>query len=216
MKINEIITEEELDEGWKEKLAAAGLAATIGLGAAGGAQARVMPGRDPDVNRLTGKPVATQQVQKDTDKKDVKQGFSKEYLQKVVNDELPRPLISKEKAQELLDRMDKLDPVSPEEAGKIILKKRSMESLSRKKHIIKEAGSQGSTTSAMMGSVPNPHISPGPARGKTSYMGKPGGPGGTKAPPQPKVKQPKKRDGTAVNALDVKTSLFGEGNAIKR
>ena len=209
MKINEIITEDQLDEGWKEKLAAAGLAATIGLGSAGGAQARVMPGQDPDVNRLTGKPVATQQVKKDTD---AKQGFSKEYLQKVVNDELPRPMISKEKAQELLDRMDKLDPVSPEEAGKIMLKKRSMESVSRKKHTIKEAGSQGSTTSAMVGSFPNPHISPGPARGKTSYTGKPGGPGGTKAPPQPKPKKQKPTD----NALDMKTSLFGEGNAIKR
>lgn len=31
-----------------------------------------------------------------------------------------------------------------------------------------------------------------------------------------KTKQPKKKDGTAVNALDMKTSLFGEGNAIKR
>ena len=203
MKINEIITEEQLDEGWKEKLAAAGLAATIGLGAAGGAQARVMPGQDPDVNRLTGKPVATQQVQKDTD---AKQGFSKEYLQKVVNDELPRPLISKEKAQEILDKMDKLDPVSPEEAGKIILKKRS----------VGESATAGATSAANIATVANPHISPGPARGKTSYTGKPGGPGGTKAPPQPKVKQPKKRDGTAVNALDVKASLFGEGNAIKR
>lgn len=209
MKINEIITEDQLDEGWKEKLAAAGLAATIGLGSAGGAQARVMPGQDPDVNRLTGKPVATQQVQKDTD---AKQGFSKEYLQKVINGELPRPMISKEKAQELLDKMDKLDPVSPEEAGKIILKRRSMESVSRKKQTIKEAGSQGSTTSGMIGSFANPHISPGPARGKTSYTGKPGGPGGTKAPPQPKPKKQKPTD----NALDMKTSLFGEGNAIKR
>ena len=210
MKINEIITEDELDEGWKEKLAAAGLAATIGLGAAGGAQARAMPGQDPDVNRLTGKPVATQQVQKDTDKKDVKQGFSKEYLQKVVNDELPRPMISKEKAQELLDKMDKLDPVSPEEAGKIILKKRSIEGLSTKGRAIKEA-TAGSTTSAMVGSFPNPQISPGPARGKASYTGKPGQ-SGTKAPPQPKPKKQKPTD----NALDMKTSLFGEGNAIKR
>ena len=70
----------------------------------------------------------------------------------------------------------------------------------------------GASTSAMMGTVPNPHISPGPARGKTSYLGKPGGPGGTKSPPQPKPKKQKPTD----NALDMKTSLFGEGNAIKR
>jgi hypothetical protein len=93
---------ESLDEDWRKKLAAAGLAASIGLGAAGGAQARVTPGQDANINRLTGKPVATQQVQKDTDKKDIKQGFSKEYLQKVIDGELPRPLISKEKAKELL------------------------------------------------------------------------------------------------------------------
>jgi hypothetical protein len=199
MKIQEIITEDQLDEGWKEKLAAAGLAATIGLGSAGGAQARVMPGQDPDVNRLTGKPVATQQVQKDTD---AKQGFSKEYLQKVINGELPRPLVSKEKAQELLDRMDKLDPVSPEEAGKIILKKRS----------VGETATAGATSAGNISTVANPHISPGSARGKLSYTGKPGGPGGTKAPPQPTPKKQKPTD----NALDnTGTSLFG-GPAIKR
>lgn len=209
MRINEIIIESELDEGWKEKLAAAGLAATIGLGAAGGAQARVLPGQDPDVNRLTGKPVATQQVQKDTDKKDVKQGFSKEYLQKVVNDELPRPMISKEKAQELLDKMSDLDPVSPDEAGKIILKKRSMESVTNSK--IKESATAGATSAGNIATVANPHISPGPARGKSSYTGKPGQ-SGTKSPPQPKPKKQKPTD----NALDMKTSLFGEGGAIKR
>jgi len=74
----------------------------------------------------------------------------------------------------------------------------------------------GASTSAMMGTVPNPHISPGSARGKRSYTGIPGGPSGTKSPPQPKVRQPKKRDGTAVNALDMKASLFGEGNFVKR
>jgi hypothetical protein len=209
MKIQEIITEDQLDDGWKEKLAAAGLAATIGLGAAGGAQARVLPGQDPDVNRLTGKPVATQQVQKDTDKKDVKQGFSKQYLQKVVNDELPRPMISKEKAQELLDKMSDLDPVSPDEAGKIILKKRSMESVTNSK--IKESATAGATSAGNIATVANPHISPGPARGKSSYTGKPGQ-SGTKSPPQPKPKKQKPTD----NALNMKTSLFGEGGAIKR
>lgn len=79
-----------------------------------------------------------------------------------------------------------------------------------------EVASAGAVTSAMMGSTPNPHISPGPARGTKNYLGKPGGPGGTKSPPQPKVKQPKNKNGTAKNALDMKASLFGEGNLIKR
>lgn len=77
--------------------------------------------------------------------------------------------------------------------------------------ILVEEATAGSTSSAMMGSVPNPHISPGSARGKTSYTGAPGK-SGTKAPPQPKPKKQKPSD----NALDMKTSLFGEGNAIKR
>jgi len=49
----------DLNEGWKDKLAAAALAGTMALGAAG-AQARVSPGDDPSINRLNGKPVATQ------------------------------------------------------------------------------------------------------------------------------------------------------------
>ena len=81
---------------------------------------------------------------------------------------------------------------------------------------ILESATAGATSSGSIATVVSPHLSPGKARGKTSYIGKPGGPGGTKAPPQPKVKQPKKKDGTAVNALDMKTSVFGEGNAIKR
>ena len=39
---------------------------------------------------------------------------------------------------------------------------------------------------------------------------------GTKAPPQPKVVQPKNKDGTAVNGLDIKgASVFG-GPPMKR
>ncbi len=75
-----------------------------------------------------------------------------------------------------------------------------------------ETATAGATSAGNIATVANPHISPGPARGKTSYTGKPGGPGGTKAPPQPKPKKQKPTD----NALDMKTSLFGEGNAIKR
>ena len=55
-----------------------------------------------------------------------------------------------------------------------------------------------------IGTVINPHISPGKARGKKSYTGSMETGSGTKAPPQPKVVQPKKSDGTAVNGLDIK------------
>jgi hypothetical protein len=76
--------------------------------------------------------------------------------------------------------------------------------------ILVEEATSGSTTSAMVGSVPNPHISPGRARGKKSYTGTPGR-SGTRSPAQPKP-----ADMTGKNALDMKTSLFGEGNLIKR
>jgi hypothetical protein len=78
-----------------------------------------------------------------------------------------------------------------------------------------ESASEGATSSANIGSIPNPNISPGKARGKKSYTGSPGK-SGTKAPPQPKIVQPKTKAGTAINALDVKgTSLFG-GSTLKR
>lgn len=81
---------------------------------------------------------------------------------------------------------------------------------------IVESATAGATSTASIGTVVNPHISPGPARGKRSYLGSPSTGSGTKAPPQPKVVQRKKRDGTAVGAHELKgVSLFGQG-AIKR
>lgn len=77
--------------------------------------------------------------------------------------------------------------------------------------IITETATAGSTSSGMVGSIANPHISPGSARGKTSYTGAPGR-SGTRSPPQPKPRKQKPSD----NALDMKTSLFGEGNLLKR
>lgn len=77
---------------------------------------------------------------------------------------------------------------------------------------ILESATAGSTSSGSIATIANPHISPGKARGKTSYLGKPGGPGGTKSPPQPKPKKQKPTD----NALNMKTSLFGEGTLLKR
>ena len=87
---------------------------------------------------------------------------------------------------------------------------------------VSESATAGATSSASIGTVDAPHISPGKARGKKSYVGDPwGGKSGTKAPPQPKVVQPKTKAGTAVNGLDIKgKSLFGgpanEAAVIKR
>jgi len=70
-----------------------------------------------------------------------------------------------------------------------------------------ESASEGAMVSANFATVVNPQISPGPARGKRSYTGRPGK-SGTKSPSQPKVK--------SVTAHDTNVSLFGEGNLIKR
>jgi hypothetical protein len=83
-----------------------------------------------------------------------------------------------------------------------------------------ETASAGATSAASIGTVDAPHISPGKARGKKSYTGTPGH-SGTKAPPQPKVVQPKNKNGTAKNGLDIKSvSVFGgpknEAQVIKR
>lgn len=61
---------EGVDEGWKEKLAAAGLAGAMALGA-GNAAARVSGDEDPNINRFTGKPIATQTAPADVPKQDV-------------------------------------------------------------------------------------------------------------------------------------------------
>ncbi len=76
---------------------------------------------------------------------------------------------------------------------------------------ILESATAGATSSANIGTVDAPHISPGKARGKKSYTGSPGK-SGTKSPAQPKPKKQKPTD----NALDMKTNIFGEGNFIKR
>ena len=82
-------------------------------------------------------------------------------------------------------------------------------------HELLETASAGATSASAIGTVPNPHISPGKARGNRSYTGSPGK-SGTKAPPQPKIVQPTTAVGTAKNALDLPgTSLFG-GNAVRK
>jgi len=73
-----------------------------------------------------------------------------------------------------------------------------------------ETATAGATSAANIGTVDAPQLSPGKARGKKSYTGSPGK-SGTKAPPQPKVVQPKTSAGTAVNALDMKgKNIFGQ------
>jgi hypothetical protein len=102
------MAENNLDEGFGSKLAGLGLAGAMALGAAG-ANARVVPGQDnPDINRLTGKPNVTQVAPNDV-KPAAPAGFNKEYLQSVIDGKHPRPMISKEKAAELLMKMNAVD-----------------------------------------------------------------------------------------------------------
>lgn len=69
---------ESMDEGWKEKLAAAGLAGAMALGS-GNAAARVSGDEDPSINRLTGKPIATQVSPADSEKGDATSPLSSRY-----------------------------------------------------------------------------------------------------------------------------------------
>lgn len=78
-------------------------------------------------------------------------------------------------------------------------------------HELIESATAGATSAGNIASVEAPHLSPGKARGKRSYTGSPGK-SGTKAPPQPKPKKQKPTD----NALNMKASLFGEGNFVRR
>lgn len=79
-------------------------------------------------------------------------------------------------------------------------------------HELFEEASAGATSAGDIASVYNPHIAIG--KRTTSYAGSPGKPG-TKSPKPPKVVQPKNTDGTAKNALNTQTNIFG-GTPIKR
>jgi hypothetical protein len=97
-----------MEEGVGSKLAGLGLAGAMALGA-GGAQARVSGDETPGINRLTGKPNTTQQAV-DPAKAEAPKGFSKEYLQKAADpNRFGRYMISVEKAQELLNKMNAVD-----------------------------------------------------------------------------------------------------------
>jgi len=83
------------------------------------------------------------------------------------------------------------------------------------RELFSEDATAGSTSAGAIASVVNPNIAIGNDRRNKSYTGSPGK-SGTKAPKVPTVTQPKNKNGTAKNALDIKgTSLFG-GSTLKR
>jgi hypothetical protein len=84
----------------------------------------------------------------------------------------------------------------------------------RLRELLGETATPGATSSSNIGTVVSPHIAIGKDRGKKSYTGSPGK-SGTKSPAVPKATQAKNADGTAKNALDIKTNIFG-GGAVKR
>jgi len=75
---------------------------------------------------------------------------------------------------------------------------------------LQETATAGATSAASIGTVVSPHIAIGRRNiSSASYTGSPGK-SGTKAPKLPKITQPKNKDGTAKNGLDIKgSSLFG-------
>jgi len=95
---------DQVDEGWKSALGSAALAGAMALGA-GAAHGRVVPDQDPGINRLTGKPIATQ-VAQDDEKPAAKatSGYSAEYLQNIIDGKITNRLISPEKATQLLQQ----------------------------------------------------------------------------------------------------------------
>jgi hypothetical protein len=93
--------DQDVEEGWKQKLGAAALAGSMAMGAS----ARVVPGQDePGVNRLTGKPNVSQVVP-DVPEQPILKGFSTSYLQKAADpNRFGRFLISVEDAKAEVDR----------------------------------------------------------------------------------------------------------------
>jgi hypothetical protein len=79
-----------------------------------------------------------------------------------------------------------------------------------------ESATAGATASGNIATVVSPQLAIGKGSiGNKSYTGSPGK-SGTSAPKVPKIVQKKKKNGTAVNALDMKGHIFGGGNALKR
>ena len=115
---------EEINEGLRNTLGKLALATTIGLGSGGASAGGVTLGggghtgdAQVRINQQTtaqkAEPAASQasapKFRPMPNDKPVSSGFSKEYLEKVVRGEHPRPLISVEKAQELLKLMNEAE-----------------------------------------------------------------------------------------------------------
>jgi len=80
---------------------------------------------------------------------------------------------------------------------------------------LEESATAGATSAGAIGTVVSPHLAIGKSRNSKSYSGSPGK-SGTRSPKPPKIVQKKNKNGTAVNALDMKGNIFGGGKAIKR
>ena len=103
MRAKEFINQ-DLEEGWKDKLGAAALAGTMAFGASA-AHGRVT--YDSDGNQTGGfKPTTAVTAPAEKPSAESPKGYSKEYLQKAANpNRVGRYLISVEKAQELLNQI---------------------------------------------------------------------------------------------------------------
>ena len=115
----------DVNEGWKETVAGAALAASMALGGAGHAQAADLSGfSTPYLQQVASSQHPRPMISVDDAKAELQaradgkqqtvstpsastnKGFSKEYLQSVVNGTHPRPMVSAERAQELLNQMN--------------------------------------------------------------------------------------------------------------
>jgi hypothetical protein len=71
-----------------------------------------------------------------------------------------------------------------------------------------EVATEGSTNAGSIAAIPNPHVAIGNSSARKAY-------GNGANPHPPKAKQRLNRNGTAKNALDMDTNIFG-GETIKR
>lgn len=82
--------------------------------------------------------------------------------------------------------------------------------------ISNEQATAGATSAGNIASIANPHVAAGPDRFNKKVTGSPGKPG-TRGPKLPKIVQPKKADGTAKGAHNLKgVSLFGGPGFVRR
>ena len=117
---------EEVDEGLKQKLAGLAVAGAMAASAAGHAHAqdsrRITP-NEPDTrwSHVQQTPAPEKKPEAKPEAKKDGPGFSKEYLQQVKDGSHPRPMVSKEKAEELLkkhynEEVEQIDEISKKTA----------------------------------------------------------------------------------------------------